>query len=236
MPEQAELSQDLAALGADFAEALQSMCAGEPQLGGDGARHAIDDTTRISVEEGLALFSLCRAGGVTSTLEVGLAYGFSTVYLLAAHASTPGGGSHTAIDPYQATDWHGIGATTAGALVATSPHLTDDAFTLIEDRSDPALIDLERADRTFGLTFIDGYHRFDDVLVDFTLAARMCPPGGVIVLHDMWLDGIAAAASFLRTNRTDFVELDTGCDNLFAVRRVDVDRRNWDHFVPFPLR
>ncbi|MDQ1246297.1 MAG: hypothetical protein QG597_665 [Actinomycetota bacterium] len=226
---------DPAVLAAPFADVLQSMHAGQPQLGSDGRRHMIDDTTRISEDEGMTLFRLGVEAEVAATLEVGLAYGFSTAYLLAALHHN-GGGSHTAIDPYQDTDWSGIGLTTAIALVTTATALTTDSFTLIPERSDPALIDLARTGRTFDLTFIDGYHRFDDVLVDFTLAARMCPIGGLIVLHDMWLDSIAAVASFLRRNRADFAEIATGCDNLFAVRRVDEDRRNWDHFVAFPLR
>ena len=225
----------LAPLGVIFRDVLRSMHASEPQLGADGHRHEIDDTTRISIEEGMTLFTLCVTHQVTSTLEVGLAYGFSTGYLLAALERT-GGGTHVAIDPYQATDWSGIGLTTARRLVAGTDALTAESFTLVAERSDPALIDLERAGRTFGLTFIDGYHRFDDVLVDFTLAARMCPVGGMIVLHDMWLDSIAAVASFLRRNRLDFAEIATGCDNLFALRRVDQDRRDWSHFVAFELR
>ncbi|MEI8083837.1 MAG: class I SAM-dependent methyltransferase, partial [Actinomycetes bacterium] len=222
MTEQVEVPADL---GVKFREALRSMHAGEPQIGANGRHQQIDDSTRISIDEGMALFSLCVAGKVTATLEVGLAYGFSTVYLLAALEQN-GGGTHTAIDPYQARDWDGIGLTTASQLVATANALTFESFELLEERSDLALADLERAGRTFGLTFIDGYHRFDDVLVDFTLAARMCPIGGTIVLHDMWLDSIAAVASFLRRNRLDFAEIATGCDNLFAVRRVDQDRRD----------
>jgi hypothetical protein len=226
---------ELSDLGVNFREALRSMYAGEPQAGATGHQHAIDDSTRISVEEGLALYALCVEGRVTQTLEVGLAYGFSTVYLLAA-LERNGGGRHVAIDPYQHTDWDGIGMTTAGRLVAGSAALNEESMHLIEAASHLALSDLERAGRTFGLTFIDGYHRFDDVLVDFTLAARMCPLGGMIVLHDMWLDSIAAVASFVRTNRSDFVELDTGCENLFAVRRVADDQRDWRHFVAFGSR
>jgi predicted O-methyltransferase YrrM len=222
-------------VGSEFRSVLTSMHAGEPQLDASGVRRQIDDSTRISIDEGMTLFSLCAADNVTSTLEVGLAYGFSTVYLLAALAKN-GGGRHTAIDPYQATDWSGIGLTTARRLAADSTPLTQDSFVLIEQRSDLALVDLERTGRTFGLTFIDGYHRFDDVLVDFTHSARMCPVGGVIVLHDMWLDSIAAVAGFLRHNRPDFTEIATGCDNLFAVRRIGPDVREWMHFVDFPHR
>jgi hypothetical protein len=134
------------------------------------------------------------------------------------------------------TDWHGIGMTHASELTAQSAPLTSRSFTWIEDRSDRALVDLERAGRTCGLVFIDGYHRFDDVLVDFTLSARMCRSGGLIVLHDMWLDSIKAVASFVRNDRPDFAEVTTPCDNLFVVRRVGEDERDWSHFVDFPLR
>lgn len=232
---QAELRPDLALLDAlppAFGDALRSMHRTEPQLGADGIEHQIDDTTRIDVAEGLALYRLCVDRGVTRTLEVGLAYGFSTLYLLAGLAHN-GGGEHIAIDPYQAGDWHGIGLTTAQRALAASTSPRPTRLRHLEARSEAALVDLERSGGVIGLAFIDGYHRFDDVLVDFTLAARLCPVDGVIVLHDMWLAGIATVASFIRTNRTDFREVDTGCDNLFAVRRVGDDRRNWDHFEPF---
>ena len=226
---------DLSALGDPWRAALVSMYAGEPQRGADGCLHGIDETTRISIAEGMTLFSLCVADRVTSTLEVGLAYGFSAVFLLAALERT-GCGTHTAIDPFQMTDWHGIGIASAAELTAGSAVLTPGSFSWIEARSDPALIDLERAGSTFGFTFVDGYHRFDDVLVDFTLSARMCPVGGLIVLHDMWLDSIKAVASFVRYDRPDFAAVPTDCENLFVVRRVGEDERDWTHFVDFPLR
>ena len=226
---------EVSTLGAPYGRALSSLYAGEPQRGADGRPHEIDETTRISIAEGLTLFSLCVADRVASTLEVGLAYGFSTVFLLAA-LERMGGGTHTAIDPFQMTDWHGIGITRAAELTAGSAVLTPGSFIWVEARSDPALIDLERAGSTYGLVFIDGYHRFDDVLVDFTLSARLCQVGGLIVLHDMWLDSIRAVASFLRHDRPDFAEVPTACENLFVVRRVGEDERDWTHFVDFPLR
>ena len=227
---------ELAPLGDPYRDVLRSMYDGEPQRGADGHLHAIDGSTRVSIAEGMTLHSLCVTGRVTATLEVGLAYGFSTVFLLAALDQGGGGGTHIAIDPFQARDWHGIGATHANELAARSATLTSRSFTWIEDRSDRALVDLERAGRTCGLVFIDGYHRFDDVLVDFTHAARLSDRGGLIVLHDMWLDSIKAVASFVRNDRPDFAEVATACDNLFVVRRVGEDERDWSHFVDFPLR
>lgn len=225
----------LARLGAPFASALASMYAGEPQVTAAGQLVAIDETTRISVDEGLALYNAVIDSGTTRTLEVGLAYGFSAAYLLAGLAAN-GGGVHTAIDPFQASDWQGIGVTAAQRLIAGTSALTPDSLVLLEERSEDALPSLRRQGATFGVIFIDGYHRFDDVLVDVTLAAPMCPLGGLIVLHDMWLDSIAAVASFLRRNRVDFAEIDLDCENLYAMRRIGADERNWDHFVAFPMR
>jgi len=226
---------ELSPLGKPYRDVLRSLYDGESQYGADGRLYAIDGSTRVSLAEGMTLHSLCVTDRVTATLEVGLAYGFSAVFLLAA-LERVGGGTHTAIDPFQMTDWHGIGITHAHELTAQSATLTSRSFTWIEDRSDRALVDLERAGRTCGLVFIDGYHRFDDVLVDFALSARMCRSGGLIVLHDMWLDSIKAVASFVRNDRPDFAEVATACDNLFVVRRVGEDERDWSHFVDFPLR
>lgn len=226
---------DLSILQAPHREILQSMYNGEPQPGENGTLYDIDDTTRISIEEGLTLYSLCLAQPVAATLEVGLAYGFSTVFLLAA-LERAGHGSHVAVDPFQRRDWHGIGVTHANGLVSGSSRLTSGSFTWIEDLSHRALVDLERAERTFGLIFIDGYHRFDDVLMDFTLSAHLCRPGATIVLHDMWLDSIKAVASFVEHNRSDFARVPTGCENLAVFRCTGEDQRDWSHFVDFPLR
>lgn len=224
-------------LPAAFRDRLTSMHAGEPQPGADGRLHQLDDTTRIADDEGMALFTLAGSAPLADTLEIGLAYGFSTAYLLAAQeARGAAAGCHVAVDPYQDRDWEGIGLAVAHGLIEQSSGLDAASFRHLPQRSEHALVDLDRARARFGLTFIDGYHRFDDVLVDFTLAARLTPCDGVIVLHDMWLDSIAAVAGFVRSNRRDFAEIDTGCDNLFAVRRVGDDERNWDHFAAFPMR
>ncbi len=228
-------SDELEWLPEPHRDALRSMYSGEPQRGSDGELHAIDSTTRISIPDGKAIYSLCTTQAVTSILEVGLGYGFSTVFLLAALDRT-GHGTHTAIDPFQETDWKGMGVTRARRLASCSTALTSDAFQWIEDRSDRALVDLERAGRTYGMIFIDGYHRFDDVLVDFCLSARICHTGGFIVLHDKWMDSVKAVTSFIRHNRKDFVEVESPCDDLVVFRRRAQDRRDWRHFIDFPLR
>jgi hypothetical protein len=95
---------------------------------------------------------------------------------------------------------------------------------------------MERTGKCFDLVFIDGYHRFDDVLIDLTFSARLCRKGGIIALHDMWLPSVQAVTSFLLTNRPDLEPIPCPCQNIAAFRKIDADIRSWDHFLPFETR
>jgi predicted O-methyltransferase YrrM len=216
----------LAPLPERFRTRLLSMYAGEPQLGPDGKMHEIDATTRIGPEQGMWLYQTCRELKPKQTAEIGLAYGFSAIYFLAAIHET-GNGFHTSIDPLPGR-----------FEVAIGPHQADKldmkhAFRFIKERSYRAMVDLARGDERFELMFIDGSHRFDDALVDFTLAAELCPADGYIVLDDMWMPSLQRAASFIRKNRTDFAEIKTPVWNIAAFKRIGTDGRKWDHYAEF---
>ena len=212
-------------------QALLDLYARQPQPGDDGALHPIDATTRVTLEEGLELLELLATTRSDAVLEIGLGYGFSTQFLLAG-LQQRGGGRLVAIDPFQSLDWQGIGRRLAQATVVAAG-ADQLAFTCMEERSDWALPALERRGERFGLIFVDGYHRFDDVLLDVTLAARLCVPGGAIVLHDQWLPSVRAVVAFLEANRADLVRVPCRCRNLVAFVCSGPDRRRWDHFVPF---
>ena len=85
----------------------------------------------------------------------------------------------------------------------------------------------------FDFIFIDGYHRFDDVLVDFYLYAQLCAMGGFIVLDDMWMRSIQTVAAFVRSNRLDFRELHSAEGNICVFQRTSQDVRKSSHFVVF---
>lgn len=231
MTEEHSLDALLASLPPLPRQTLQALYDRRSQLGDDGLLHPVDATTRIRPEEGLELMALLEHAGADAVLEIGLAYGFSSQFLLAGLQQC-GGGRLVAIDPFQHTDWHGIGRRLAAATVAAAGD-GGLAFHCIEERSNWALPQLERQDERFGLVFVDGYHRFDDVLLDVTAAARLCGPGGVIVLHDLWLPSVRAVVAFLEANRADLQRLPCRCPNLAAFVCSGPDRRNWDHFVPF---
>lgn len=215
----------LSPLPLPFRSALLSMYNGESQLGSDGERHSLDGITLIGPEQGMWLYSLCREAKPKNTLEIGLAYGYSAVYFLAAIREN-GVGLHTAVEPFQ-SHWHGIGWRRPRSLGMS------DSFRLIEEKSVSALVHFADRGEMFEVIFIDGNHRFDDVFVDFTLSAELCPMGGCIILDDMWMPSIRRAVAFIRSNRKDFEELKTPVSNIAAFRRIGEDEREWNHYVPF---
>lgn len=202
------------------------MYAGDPQLGIDGQLHPLDANTRVSPAEGMWLFEKCLKLKPVQSLEIGLAFGFSTIYFLAAiHEARTG--SHTSIDPLPGRFAIGV-----GPLQAKKVDM-EHAFRFIKEKSSIALADLERSKERFELIFIDGSHRFDDALMDFTLAAEICPLDGCIVLDDMWMPSVKRVVSFIRSDRPDFMEIKTPISNIAAFHRNGPDERKWDHYVDF---
>jgi hypothetical protein len=108
-------------------------------------------------------------------------------------------------------------------------------FCLIESSSDQAAIDLIRDNFSFDVIFIDGQHRFDDVLVDFYLYAQLCAMGGHIILDDMWMPSIQTVADFVRTNRLDFTEIPASEGNISVFQKIGDDTRDWRHFREFAV-
>jgi len=208
-----------------FRSALLSMYNGDAQLGSDGDRHSLDTMTAISRDEGMWLYNLCREVKPKTSLEIGLAYGYSAVYFLASIRENDVG-HHTAVDPFQ-SHWHGIGCSQPRNLGMS------EAFRLIEEMSVSALVHFADREEMFDVIFIDGNHRFDDALVDFTLSANLCRMGGYIILDDMWMPSIRKAVAFIRSNRKDFEAIKTPVSNIAAFRRIGNDTREWRHYVEF---
>jgi predicted O-methyltransferase YrrM len=198
----------------------------EPQLGSDGQLHAINPIVRIPPEEGALLVKLYTELKPKRTVEVGLGYGFSTVFFMMAMQES-GGGHHIAIDPFQHTSFHGIGATRVALLQM------EDRFTLIEKASAVALPLLAAEGLQAQLIFVDGQHRFDNALVDFFLSDAICAPGGIIVFDDMWMPSIQKVVRFIANNRIDYRRMESAVENSAVFRKVGSDERQWDHYVDF---
>jgi predicted O-methyltransferase YrrM len=217
---------DLAPVGEPFASTLYSMYCGDPQIGSDGKRYPLDPNVKISIGKGLGLQRLCRAVNAKRTLEIGCAYGFSTLYFLSGICSQEGA-SHVAIDPFQNRHWHGIGVRNVRAVGKES------AFRLVEELSVTGIPRLISEGLQFDVIFVDGDHRFDAVLVDFTLSAMICKQGGYIAFDDLWMPSIRKAVAFVRHNRKDFTEVPGAAGDAAVFQRTGKDERIWTHFEDF---
>lgn len=211
-----------------FRRALLSMYNGEAQIGSDGKSYEIDSATRISPRQGMWIYQLCCELRPQATLEIGIGYGFSTIFFLAALAKNAKG-HHSAVDPFQQEWWQGVG------LQKVREVGMQGSFQFISENSVRAATDLRRTGRKFDLIFIDGNHRFDDVLMDFSLCALLSKAGGYIVLDDMFMPSVQTVVSFIRANRSDFAELSTPIPNIAAFRMIGDGTRDWDHFTPFTV-
>jgi predicted O-methyltransferase YrrM len=171
---------------------------------------------------------LVRDLGLTRTLETGMAYGLSTLAICGVHEAR-GDGSHVAIDPYQSTDWRGI-----GVLNLERAGLSARAR-VIEARSDEALPRLRGEGLRIDFALIDGLHLFDAALVDFYLIDQLMDVGGVVVFHDTWMPAVAQAVAYVQANRA-YEPVEAGDAAMSALRKQADDDRAWDFHRDFTTR
>ena len=180
----------------------------------------------VSVEEGTFLQRLVRDRGATRTIEIGFAYGGSTAAIMSGHDPARPECRHTSIDPYQET-FGNLGLSNMERLGF------GDRLDFRRDRSDAVIPALRAEGLRFDVAFIDGNHRFDDILVDFCLVDQVLRVGGTVILHDTWMRSTRMVQAFIRRNRRDYAEERGGPANLAVFRKVDHDRRDWHHFAEF---
>src|SRR5271154_2289056 len=148
----------------------------------------------INAEIGALLQKLITEKRPSVTMEIGLAYGLSTLCICEALAKV-GGKRHIAIDAFQSSMWQGIGihyvrTTGFGNLVELREELSQDAL--------PRLV-AEGIKVDFA--YIDGTHTFDQKIVDFFYVDRILSVGGVIAFDDCDWPSIHQVCRFIATNR-----------------------------------
>jgi predicted O-methyltransferase YrrM len=132
----------------------------------------------IDAAEGKLLGEIIRAVDPVATLEIGMAYGVSTLYICDALSSLGHPVTHIVVDPFQSTHWRGIGLMNVRAA-GYAPMIE-----FYEERSEFELPRLVASGRSVDFAFVDGWHTFDQVMVDFYYLDRMLRPGGVIAFDD----------------------------------------------------
>src|ERR1700722_7586421 len=149
----------------------------------------------ISAAEGESLRDWVIREKVTQSIEVGLAYGISALFIcegLLINGNDQA--QHLALDPYQATGFKDCGVQFLAAAGVAS---------LVEFHSELSQIALPRflaEDRRFDFAFVDGSHHFDAVFVDLFFLGRLVRANGIIFVDDYQLPAVARAVSFFFKN------------------------------------
>jgi predicted O-methyltransferase YrrM len=166
--------------------------------------------SQISREEGDALQGLIRASRPQVSLEVGLAYGVSALYICEALVEV-GATKHIVIDPYQ----HGAESID---FVAGTDHTMRVGFDglgllnleragyagLIEFHGEPSfrgLPALEQKGQRVDFAFVDGWHTFDYAMIDFFYIDRLLNVGGLLVLDDTIYPALQKLARYIASHR-----------------------------------
>ena len=158
-------------------------------IGRSGKTHKL--RACIDPREAEFLWSIIRGdASIARTLEVGCAYGLSSLAICSALQGREGA-SHTIIDPFENTDWDG-----AGTLNLETAGLR--FFELIETKSELALPELLYSfEGRFDLILIDGWHTFDHKLLDCFYATRLLRVGGYLAIDDVYFPAVRRAVDFL---------------------------------------
>jgi predicted O-methyltransferase YrrM len=148
------------------------------------------------------------------TLEVGLAYGASTLVFCSEHKRLGriGNKQHIAIDPFQRRHWYDE----AGVFAVERAGLADYLHARFEF-SEFVLPRLLEADERFDFIYIDGSHLFENVFVDAFYSARLLSYGGWLALDDSSDPHVAKVNDFIRSNLTDtLIEVSLGTRSVVA--------------------
>ena len=207
--------------------------------------------SEMTPEEGEIISSAFATIKPQRSLEVGLAYGVSTLYVCDALSKIGTKWHHFVIDPYQNTQWRGIG------MKNISRAGYSDNVTLIEERSEIALPALLSKGVRIKAAIIDGFHTFDHALIDFFYINKMLDVGGGIIFDDADWPSISrlvrhidtypcyerffeADAASVRTRvRRAMAQVipafnrDWDTPSCVAYRKVTQDDRNWDWHEDF---
>jgi predicted O-methyltransferase YrrM len=197
----------------------------------DGQVHSLFPVA-VSPAEGEALRDWVSREAAARTLEIGLGYAISALFvcegLLGNGDATA---THVVVDPHQSTKFSDCGL-----------QFLDEAGVaeLVEHHAEESQIVLPRLlaeGRSFDLAIVDGNHRFDGVFLDLVYVGRLVRPGGIVFVDDYQLRAVARAASFCLTNLNWTLEEVSATDDLhqWAVLRTSAvpDTRPFDYYVDF---
>lgn len=208
-----------------FSEILDDLYGGvikQTSAGEDREITPIESITRPAAQ---FVYDTVRQVRPEKSIEVGMAWGFSSVAICSALRDVHGG-VNIAIDPFQLKWYQGV------ALATLEKYRLSSFVQHQEQRSDVFLPKFWSDNNRIQFAFIDGDHRIDAVFVDFYYVDKMLDAGGVVIFDDYQFSSVMNVVRYALKN---FHYESLPCEQVrFAViRKVKEDDRGWDAYGEF---
>ncbi len=184
---------------------------------------SIDHLTAITLN------NLIKNNNFSNVLEIGMAFGTSSLAIIAA---LPKSGSLYSIDPHQtdAKHWDSVGLIRLNNSNAIHKH------SLIQEKSFIALPELMKKGDLFDLIYIDGWHTFDATLIDLFYSDKLLKPNGFIGVNDCSFASVNKALNWFLSHR-DYQEVVTNLPHKYRrIRHSGSKRRFWDDLIDGGLK
>jgi predicted O-methyltransferase YrrM len=194
----------------------------------------IDIHSNIKKEEGKILYKLIKDTKATKILEIGMAFGLSSLFILQSlkyfhHKYNNDDVNYklTSIDPFQLTQWNGLGIQNLKNAKLYANHK------LIEEKSFIALPELIKKKKLYDIIFIDGWHTFDYTLNDLFISFLLVKLNGYIVIDDALHPGVNKVLKYIQTNYQFLKKIDMGVKTLAIYLKIGNDKREWNFHKDF---
>jgi predicted O-methyltransferase YrrM len=198
----------------------------------------------VTAEVGAWLQEMVRAvtPAPETSLEVGLGYGVSALFLCEALTELKAR-RHIVIDPYQIRNADGAASPWSGCGLANIRRAGYDR--LVDFRESPSYVvipELVRSGQRVDFAFIDGWTTFDAKLVDFFLVDHALRVGGIVAIRTGLMPSGLAVCRYIAANRADYeiagtFPLNRGYggigQELTAFRKLCEDYRAWTDHAAF---
>jgi len=190
--------------------------------------------SNIKNDEGKLLYSLIKKTQSTQVLEIGMAYGLSSLFILqslkyfSVKHNKDTKYNLTSVDPFQTTQWENLGVQNL-----INAHLNNN-HTLIQQKSYIAMPILLNEKKLFDLIFIDGWHTFDYTLLDLFYAFLLLKKDGYIIIDDALHPGVNKVTKYVQTNYPFLKKIDTEVKTVAVYQKIsDSDDRPWNFHKDF---
>jgi predicted O-methyltransferase YrrM len=185
--------------------------------------------------QGAALRDRVIADEASRTLEIGLGYAISTLFICEGLLQNGAGGRHVAIDPFQQGTVLSDQTLFGGAGLRTLQRAgVRSMVELYDEGSEIVLPRLLSAGRTFDFAFVDGSHRFENVFLDLVFCGRLLTEAATVFVDDSHMPSVSHAIAYCTSNLGWSVESSgTEAEERWSVLRTGPRERLSRSFTEF---